>query len=226
MGLEPVVIVEDIGIVGAQFDGLSITYPYGDPISVGPSGEAILPFDTVTLETEMENRAIPRHDATAFLVAQVENTLGEPILPGEAVFFRDGALMGDGYLPLIAAGADVEMGFGPLDHLQLRWIDRSLAEGDRGLFTTSTTQARELAFGVTNTGTEAEDVRVLYSVPFAEQEDLELEVTLSPRPTEEDVDDQRGVHAWDLTVAPGEETLIEMRAEFEFPEGQVLDWRP
>ncbi|MBY4894189.1 DUF4139 domain-containing protein [Rhodobacteraceae bacterium N5(2021)] len=224
--VEPVVVVEDTGSLGAEFAGLSITYPYGERISVGPSGEVILPFDTVELETEMENRAVPRHDATAFLVAQVENTLGEPILPGEAVFFRDGALMGDGYLPLIAAGADVEMGFGPLDHLQLRWIDRSLAEGDRGLFTTSTTQVRALAFGVTNSGTEAAEVRVLYATPFAEQEDLELDLTLSPRPSEEDVDEARGVHAWNLEVDPGEEQIIEMTVEFEFPEGQVLDWRP
>ncbi|MEJ6390007.1 mucoidy inhibitor MuiA family protein [Gymnodinialimonas ulvae] len=224
--MEPVVLVEDRAVSGAEFAGLSVTYSYGAPVSVGPSGEVILPFDTQVLETEMENRAVPRHDATAFLVAQVENTLGEPILPGAAVFFRDGALMGEGFLPLIASGADVEMGFGPLDHLQLRWIDRSLAEGDRGVFTTSTTQRRELAFGVTNSGAEPEEVRILYATPFAEQEDLELDVTLSPRPSQEDVDDQRGVHAWERNVAPGEEILIEMGVEFEFPEGQVLDWRP
>ncbi len=225
--IEPVVIVEEQGgVSGAEFQGLSVSYPYDAPVSVGPSGEVVLPFDTVTLETELENRAVPRHDATAFLVAQVENTLGEPILPGQAVFIRDGALMGEGYLPLIAGGADVEMGFGPLDHLQLRWIDRALAEGDRGVFTTSTTQARALAFGVTNTGTEAEEVRILYATPYAEQEDLELDLTLSPRPTEEDVEDQRGVHAWELSVPVGEEVLIEMQAAFEFPEGQTLDWRP
>lgn len=224
--VEPVVLVEVRVAPGAEFAGLSVTYPYGAPVSVGPSGEVSLPFDTQVLDTDMENRAVPRHDATAFLVAQVENTLGEPILPGAALFFRDGALMGEGFLPLIASGADVEMGFGPLDHLQLRWIDRSLAEGDRGVFTTSTTQSRELAFGVTNSGAEAEEVRILYAIPFAEQEDLELDVTLSPRPTEEDVDDQRGVHAWEMNVAPGEELLVEMGVDFAFPEGQVLDWRP
>ncbi len=224
--MEPVVLVEERAGPVADFAGLSVTYSYDGPVSVGPSGEVTLPFDTQVLDTEMENRAIPRHDATAFLVAQVENTLGEPILPGAATFFRDGALMGDGSLPLIASGADVEMGFGPLDHLQLRWIDRSLAEGDRGVFTTSTTQTRELAFGVTNSSAEAEMVRILYATPFAEQEDLELDVTLSPRPTEEDIDAQRGVHAWEMDVAAGEETLIEMAVDFAFPEGQVLEWRP
>lgn len=223
-GAPPVVVAEVA--VTAEFDGLSVSYPYPEPISVSATGEVLLAFDTLELDTETENRAVPRWDDTAFLIAMTENDTGEPILPGEARFYRDGALMGEGYVPLIPAGADAEMAFGALDHLALTWIDRSLAEGDRGLFTTSNTQARQIAFGVENTGEEAEVVRILYSVPFAEQEDLELDLTLSPQPSEQDIDDQRGVHAWDLEIGSGAEQMIEMTVEFEFPEGQILDWRP
>lgn len=221
----PAVVVEEVAVTAA-FEGLSVSYPYPEPISVSATGEVLLAFDTVDLRVEQENRAVPRWDETAFRIAMVENDSGAPILPGEARFYRDGALMGEGALPLIPAGADAEMAFGALDHLQLTWIDRSLAEGDRGLFVTSSTQARQIAFGVENTGTEAESVRILYATPFAEQEDLELDLTLSPRPSEEDIDDQRGIHAWDLTLAAGAEQLIEMEVEFTFPEGQILDWRP
>lgn len=221
----PAVIVAEIAVT-AEFDGLSVSYPYPEPISVSATGEVLLAFDTLELETEMENRAVPRWDETAFLIAMAENDTGEPILPGDARFYRDGALMGEGYLPLIPAGAEAEIAFGALDHLQLTWIDRSLAEGDRGLFTTSNTQARQIAFGVENTSAEAETVRILYATPFAEQQDLELDLTLNPRPSEEDIDDQRGIHAWDLEIALGEEQMIEMTVEFEFPDGQILDWRP
>jgi len=155
-----------------------------------------------------------------------ENDSGEPILPGEARFYRDGALIGEGYLPLIPAGADAEIAFGALDHLRLVWIDRSLAEGDRGLFVSSSTQSREIAFGVENIGTEAESVRIVYATPYAEQEDLDLDLTLSRQPSERDVDDLRGVHGWDLVIAPGETELVEMVVDFEFPESRILDWRP
>lgn len=221
----PMVVVEEVAVT-ADFDGLSVSYAYPEPISVSAGGEVLLAFDTLELEVETENRAVPRWDETAFLVAMSENDTGEPILPGEARFYRDGALMGEGAMPLIPAGADTEMAFGALDHLALTWIDRSLAEGDRGLFTTSNTQARQIAFGVENTGAEAESVRIMYATPFAEQEDLELDLTLSPRPSEEDLDGQRGIHAWDLEVGSGEEQMIEMMVEFEFPDGQILDWRP
>jgi uncharacterized protein (TIGR02231 family) len=221
----PALVVESAPIV-AEFNGLAVSYPYPEPVSVSASGTLLLPFDTLELEVETENRAVPRWDATAFLIAMAENDTGEPILPGQARFYRDGALIGEGGLPLIPAGAEAEMAFGALDHLQLTWIDRSLAEGDRGLFVSSNTQARQIAFGVENTGDAAEEVRVLYATPFAEQEDLEMDLTLSPRPSEEDFEDQRGVSAWDLAIAPGEEALIEMTVEFEFPDGQILDWHP
>lgn len=222
---EAAVFVEPAAVV-AEFDGLSVSYPYPVPVSVGLTGQILLPFDTLELEGEQENRAVPRWDETAFLVAMVENDTGEPILPGDARFYRDGALIGEGYLPLIPAGADTEMAFGALDHLQLVWIDRSLAEGDRGVFVSSSTQARQIAFGVENTGTEADSVRLLYATPFAEQEDLELDLTLSVQPDEQDIDDMRGVHAWDIEVAPGQTRLVEMGVSFEFPDGQILGWYP
>ncbi len=207
-------------------DGLSVSYAYATPVSIGPSGEAILPFDTLALETETEARAIPRIDETAFLIAMGRNETGAPILPGYTAFFRDGALIGEDMIGLIPDGAEFEMAFGPLDHLRLTWIDRSLAEGDRGFFTSSTTQERSISFGVENTSGSAERVRLIYATPFAEQEDLELELTLSPAPDARDIDDLRGVHAWNLTVAPGETVLVDMEVRLAWPEGQILAWWP
>jgi len=209
-----------------QVQGLSVSYVYGAPVTIGVTGQAVLPFDTLSLEAETEARAVPRIDDTAFLVATATNDTGEPILPGVARFYRDGALIGEDVVPLIAEGEETDLAFGPLDHLQLVWIDRSLAEGDRGVFTSNSTQERQVAFGVENTSGTAEAVRVLYATPFTEQEDLDLDLTLTPAPDARDVDDQRGVHAWDLTVAPGETVLVEMQVEFDWPEGQILTWRP
>lgn len=209
-----------------QIDGLSVSYAYATPVSIGPDGTAVLPFDTLTLDTRTEARAVPRSDETAFLTAMGRNDTGEPILPGYSAFFRDGALVGEDMIGLIPEGAEFDLAFGPLDHLRLIWIDRSLAEGDRGVFVSSNTQDRSIAFGVENTSGTPEQVRLIYATPFAEQEDLDLDLTLSPTPDARDIDDLRGVHAWDLTVAPGQTALVEMRVELGWPEGQVLTWRP
>ncbi|MEM7722981.1 MAG: mucoidy inhibitor MuiA family protein [Pseudomonadota bacterium] len=227
VAIEPVVIAEDRAPNLAIVEGLSLSYTYGTPVSVGPDTVFVqLPFDEIALEMNTEARAVPRRDNTAFLIAMGENTTGEPILPGEARFFRDGAFIGEDEVALVPPGAEIEFAFGPLDHLRLEWIDRSLAEGDEGIFTSSNTQEREIAFGVENLSNEPETVRILYATPFAEQEDLDIELSLDPEPTERDVDDLRGVHAWEVDVAPGETELIEMEVELRWPEGQVLNWRP
>jgi uncharacterized protein (TIGR02231 family) len=209
-----------------SIEGLSISFEYTTPVSIGSTGQAVLLLDPVSFTAQTEARAIPRMDQTAFLVATVKNDSGAPILPGPARFFRDGALIGEDWLPLIPVGAEAELGFGALDHLPLIWIDRSLAEGDRGLFTTANTQSRQIAFGVKNLSDQPERVRLLYATPFAEQEDLSLELTLTPQPDARDIDDQRGVHEWLLDLAPGAQNLIEMTANFDWPEGQVLLWQP
>jgi uncharacterized protein (TIGR02231 family) len=221
--MAPVMVEEAAQMVS---DGLSVVYDYAAPVTVGPTGNATLPFDDLVIEVELENRAVPRRDSTAYLVAMGENTTGEAILPGSTRFFRDGDLVGAGHLPMIPAGGEAEMAFGPLDHLPLIWQDLSLDEGDRGVFVSENAQRRRIVFGVENTSDEAESVRLLYATPFAEQEDLDVSVEFSSAPDERDVDDLRGVDAWNLDVAAGAENRIEMTVELSWPEDMVLDWQP
>lgn len=213
-------------IATPEMTGLAVTHVYGRPVTLDATGRTLLPLDPVRMQATTEIRAVPRHDQTAYLLATLRNDSGAPLLPGAARYYRDGALIGEDALPLIPMGAEAELGFGPLDHLRLIWIDRSLAEGDRGLFTSSTTQDRAIAFGVENTSGTAETVRVIYATPFSEQEDLALDLTLAPAPDARDLDDRRGVHAWNLTVQPGQTALVEMGVSLAWPEGQMLLWQP
>lgn len=223
--VEPAMIVED-SAAGPLVAGLSITYDYPNPVTIGPSGQVFLPFGALALEAELTNRAIPRRDMTAYLMAEIENTSGEPILPGEARFFRDGDLIGDGYLEFVARGAEVELPFGPLDQIQLSWADLSRDTGDRGVFASSDTEERRVMVTAENLSGGPVELELLYATPFSEQEDLEVDVTSSLPPTAQAWEDLRGVYAWDLALEAGEEASIAMTFEFSWPDGQVLDWRP
>ena len=99
-------------------------------------------------------------------------------------------------------------------------------EGDEGFFNRSNVQRQVVEFGVSNVSDQPEDVRILYAVPYSEQDDLELDLTLSIPPSEENLDGRRGIHAWDLTVDPGETRTIRMEAEMSWPEGYDLYWSP
>lgn len=219
------VVADDAGAL-LQIDGLSVSYVYQRPVTAGASGDVLLPFDSLGFDAELTNLAVPRRNTTAFLLAAFENDSGEPLLPGETRFFRDGDLIGQGWLDLIAAGAETELAFGPLDQIRLDWQDLSLDEGDRGIFVQSNTQERRVAFTVENTSGEAVEVQVLYATPFAEQEDLDLEVTYSQAPDGTDWEGLRGVQEWQMSLAPGAERTVTMTFAFDWPEGQILNWRP
>lgn len=222
--LEPVVVVED----SASFDsiGLSFSATVADPQTLSEGAETLVPFDTLSFDPEVTIEANPRHDDTAFLIARAENTTGQPLIPGEMAVYRDAAFLSDLYLDTVPPGGEVELPFGSVDHLQLFWRDLSRNEGDEGFFNRSNVQRQVVEFGVTNVSDQPEDVRILYAVPYSEQDDLELDLTLSIAPSVENLDGRRGIHAWDLTVGPGETRTIRMEAEMSWPEGYDLYWRP
>ena len=223
--VEPVMVVEDRS-AGILVDGLSLSYRMADPVTIASNGQIILPFGDIALEADLINRAVPRRDDTAFLIADIENTAGEPILPGETRFFRDGALIGEGYLDFIPEGAEAELPFGPLDHIQLTWTDLSRDSGDRGVFVSSNTEDRRVLVTAQNLSGEPVELELLYATPFSEQEDLEVEVSASLPPDATAWDDLRGVFAWDLELLPGAEAQIALEFAFDWPDDMLLDWRP
>jgi hypothetical protein len=159
--MEPAIVMEDRAAMIVS--GLSVVYDYAAPVSVGPSGEVTLPFDDLRSTWTLRTAPCHARDSTAFLVAMGEqhDRRDDPARPC-AVLPRRGSGRRR-VAALIPPGAEVEMAFGPLDHLQLTWIDLSLDEGDRGIFISENEQRRRIAFSVENTSGTAEPVRLLYA---------------------------------------------------------------
>jgi uncharacterized protein (TIGR02231 family) len=228
LALQTPVMEESVvaGLAVAQGFGLALSYRLTQPVSSGGATSVAVPLDELAFEPELVNLAVPRTDRTAFLIAEIENDTGEPILPGEARFFRDGALIATGFLNLVPTGGRAELGFGPLDHIQLEWQNLSLDEGDRGFIRQSNTRTSRVRFSVENLSDSAEPVRILYATPFAEQEDLSVDVSLTPAADTTEWDDRRGVAAWEIDLDGRSTQDFAMEVDFRWPQGQVLRWQP
>lgn len=211
---------------GLQIDGLAVSYVYPDPVTIAPGEAAELALDTLTIPADVTIEAAPRWDETAFLMAEFTNETGEPILPGEASLMRDGHFVGRMAIPMIPAGGDEELAFGPMESIRLDTILKRNAEGDAGIINRSSTRVQDITFTIENLSDEPQEVRALFPLTFSEKEDLEVEIVALPAPDETDVDDRRGVSAWDLTLAPGETREVEITVTLDWPEGQVLSWNP
>ncbi len=221
----PAAMAEPV-VAQANFDGPVVTYDYPEPVTLPAGGSVTLALDTQTLDARVFNRANPRVDQTAFLMAELTNSTGEPLLPGAATLYREGARIGESRLPLMPAGDEVELAFGPQEHLRLEFIRRLNSTGDRGLFFTSGTRQQDLLFRVRNLSTEPEVVETRFALPYSEEEDLEVAITTTPEPDARNVEDRRGVAQWDLEVAAGAEVEVEIGVTLEWPEGERLEWQP
>ena len=166
--------------------------------------------------------AVPRLDKTAFVMARFTNASAEPLLPGEALLFREGVLVGATSLEVIAPGVETEVAFGAIETLTVKREMPRRAEGETGVFTSSNRRTESAVITVENTGPDAWPVRILDQVPYSEQDELEIEVTASPEPSETDVEGQRGILAWEFDLAPGAKQTITLDHSLSWPEGMVL----
>lgn len=222
---------DDVVVVGqaltANAEGVVVTHDYPVPLSIAPTGTPVtLALDTVSTDARVFNRASVRRDKTAFLMAGITNTIGEPLLPGAATFYRDGTRIGEATLPLIPAGDAADLSFGPQQFLRVEFAILENQTGDRGLFSTSGTRTQDLVFRIRNLSRDVTEVEARYALPFSEEEDLEIELTANPNPDVTDIDDAQGVSDWVLTVPPTGESEVEIQVSLEWPEGQTLNWSP
>lgn len=207
-----------------HMQGLQIRHEYPDPVDVATGADRVrLALGPLTLDADPMAEAVPLRNDRAYLVARVTNDSRQPLMPAaEARFYLDGRYVGQRPTPLIPAGAEARLPFGPIDGVRLlRQVVRR-SEGDRGLVTRSNERAEDWRLTVENLTGEPWKVRLIDRVPQAEQDDLRIDWSARPAPDERDVDGRRGVLAWSLQVPPGATQDVVLRYRMTWPEGMVL----
>lgn len=210
-------------VAGSALEGDTVVYNYPNPVTVATDVEDLrLALDDLTLAAVVKAVAVPRYDATAYFVASFVNPSDEPLLPGTAMLYREGVLVGSTELGMIAPGVETEVGFGPIETLRISREMPLREGGETGVFTSANEQSESVVITVENTGDEVWPVRLIDQVPYSEQTDLEITYSAEPEPTETDVDGQRGILAWEFDLAAGGKQTVTLEHTLGWPEGMVL----
>ncbi|MBS0571857.1 MAG: DUF4139 domain-containing protein, partial [Proteobacteria bacterium] len=205
------------------YQGATVTYHYPTPVDLRSAAEALrLPLDRLAIKPDLRALAVPLHEETAYIEAEFTNDSGQILLPGPAMLYHDGALAGQGQLPLIAAGAKAKVGFGALDGLRLTRAEPDRSQGQEGILTSSNRLDETAVITVENLTGEDWPVRVIDRVPYSEQEKLAVSYTATPPETAHDEDGKRGILRWDFTLKAGAKQEITLQDSLGWPDGQVL----
>src|SRR5215467_9102128 len=200
-------------------------YAIAGRVAVPSTGEMKrVQIDDMALDPTLTVRTVPKADAKAYLYAKLTTARGTPLLPGQVALFRDATFVGNGQLPLLAPGEEHELGFGVDDMVRVRHAIVEDKRGETGLISTSKTDLRNYRATVKNLHERAIQLRVLDQIPVPQNEAIKIELLGRTPPTRRDVEDKRGVLAWDMTLAPDEEKAVEFGYRVSWPAAKNVSY--
>ena len=203
--------------------GITLAYEFPGPVNVSHGSEALrLPLDQKTFETTVLAEAAPRFDTSAYLVAEGINSSGEPILPGATQLRLDGALVGSGSIDSIVPGDDLRVGFGPVVGMTAELRRPEEKEGSSGFISRSNQQTITETLIVRNLTDREWPLRVVDRIPVSRQDELRVDWSASPDPTETDPDGRLGILYWEEPLPAGETREIKLTTDLRWPEGKGL----
>jgi uncharacterized protein (TIGR02231 family) len=189
-------------------------------------GDKRVQIDSKVFEPTLAVRAVPKHDEHAYLYAKLKLDDDTFLLPGTASLFRDGVFVGRGELPQKAGGEDHELGFGADDKVRIKFANLGRKAGEIGLISTSKTDTQKFKITVKNLHVAAIPVRVLDQLPVSAND--EIKVAMLPGatiPTARDIEDKKGLVAWDMTLEPGKSQDIAFEYEVSWPNGKAVTYQ-
>ena len=217
---QPVLAVQAI----ADFGDFRAEYAVPGRVSLATgAGSRAFRISTETGAPELEVRAVPVLSSAAYLTARFAAPSAAPYLAGKVSLFRDGAFVGQGALPFVNGGTKVDLGFGVDDLVKVTRtvIDREVA--DKGILTTRHTDTRRFRITVENLHSRPTKITVLDRVPYSQDSKVVVErLEDGTAPTAVNVDDQRGVLAWNYAYEAGESRNINNGYRVAWPAGEEI----
>jgi uncharacterized protein (TIGR02231 family) len=201
-----------------EMQAFQAVYAIAGRVAVPSTGEMKrVQIDDLALDPTLTVRTVPKAEQKAYLYAKLTTARGTPVLPGTVSLFRDGTFVGNGRLPLLAPGEEHELGFGVDDMVRVRHAIIEDKRGETGLISTSKTDVRNYRITVKNLHQRPIQLSVLDQIPVSQNDAIKIELQGRTAPTRRDVEDKRGVLAWDMALTPDEEKAVEFGYRVSWP---------
>lgn len=181
-------------------------------------------LDEASLAPTLVVRTVPRVDPKAYLYAKVSVPKETPYLPGRISLFRDGTFVGTGRLPQLAPGEEHELGFGEDDAVRVKHALVEEKRGESGIITSVKTDQRSFKISVKNQHQRAIQLTILDQIPVSNNQDIKVELMTRTQPTRQNVEDRRGVLAWESKLEAGEERVLEFGYKVQWPAAKKVQY--
>jgi len=170
---------------------------------------------SLSLEADVHARIVPQRDAAAYVHAEWTMPASDSLVAGMAEVLRDQAVVGRTRLPQLLPGQTHAQGFGIDPALDVT-VERDPIQRDESFFGGKQRWLRVQSVRVESAHSKAMAVRMIDSVPVPGDDAISVELA-GDEPSQRNVEDRKGVHAWTATLAPGGNKRWETRVTISAP---------
>lgn len=191
-------------------------------LSSGPEERSVR-LASEQIAVELRHRATPILNPTAFLEASAVLPGEAPLIAGEALLSRDGALIGRARLADTAPGEKLQLGFGADERVSLKRVPVKREARDSGLLGATRNEESRFRIDVTNHHAFPVTIEIIDRVPISE--DRDIVVTRLPEMTAPDIEpfeDRRGVFAWVAKLEPKASRSFLNAHRIRYPQGRFI----
>lgn len=165
-------------------------------------------------------QTVPRREPGVYVTAEADMPQGD--WPrGNIQLFRNGSYVGGGWWNPQARDRFV-LGFGRDDQIHVSTVPLKTDSASSGILEKRRQQKTATMFVIVNRHQRPVDLKVLEASPVATSEEISVHTAFTPKPSQENWEDKRGVMSWDVTLAPGGTTKIKTEYEISYPLEGVL----
>ncbi|MEQ1614512.1 MAG: DUF4139 domain-containing protein, partial [Hyphomicrobiaceae bacterium] len=213
--------------VSAQIQASPFQALYAIPgqLSVPATGEPKrVVIDNADIEPALVVRATPKLEAKAYLYAKLLMPKTTPYLPGQVALFRDNTFVGNGRLPMLTPGEEHELGFGADDAVRIKYANTDEKRSESGIISSSKNDARNYRITMTNKHERPIAITITDQIPVSNNAEIKVEMTAKPQPSKRDVEDKRGIVAWEDTLKVDEEKTIDFGYKVTWPAAKQIQY--
>ncbi len=217
----------DAGFQQAQIEtgGFVSEYKIPGPGNVPADGtETKLMVGSFETENQLQIQVKPQMSTEAYLVARSKLKGEAPVLPGQVSLFRDGAYVGQSFLPLLRPGEEQDLSFGIDDQVS---AERRVMKDERsedGVIARDNAIERHFVTELQNLHAKPVDIVVLETIPVAQNEEIKVDIikNATTQGFVADKDNIKGLLEWKMKLAPKEEKAVNLGWKVSWPKDHQL----
>ncbi|PPQ39926.1 conserved hypothetical protein [Rhodoblastus acidophilus] len=202
-----------------DFNGVQALFRAPGKVSLASDGTTkLVALSTQSPVAELSWKTAPALDPRAFLSAHFVNGEEAPLLPGPVTLYRDGAMIGQGALKLIASQEGADLGFGPDERVTVTRSPVKRKENEPSWYGQTKTETRDYKTVLRNLHDFPVALLAMDQTPYSETNAITVE--LLPQTTQgadKDPEGKRGLLEWRLTLAPNESKELRLAYRMKWP---------